>query len=383
MTQACWDGSIIPTTSVCPAQYKVCSNGTTVFVGQSCPIISVPTPVIVPPVVKFNNVVTSVATEITNKSGRCRGIGLIANNVSSTAWFEYGETAGLGRTTAQANIGSAPTAPFSNLLTNLKPTTTYFCRAVMQNQYGIVKGEIVSFKTKATATTYVKPVTHVVKKPTAKPVKNNNIICSDGSTISVGNQSSATLINSGKKLVTLDIEKVTGTLASNSTVTYTAKYKNLSDTRLSDVLMQITIPNEIEFASSSVGSYDKATHIFTVNQSTVDPYEEGVVTFTGKVINGAQVGKTIVVTAYIAYTVPGTSVTDEVTAYVVGTILQQKDAIVDTTKHDVATAVAHERGFLPQSLVEWLALIAILFIIFILGRSIYSAYHQKEEPNGH
>jgi hypothetical protein len=33
-----------------------------------------------------------------------------------------------------------------------------------------------------------------------------------------------------------------------------------------------------------------------------------------------------------------------------------------------------DKGFMPNSLIEWLALLAILFIIFILGRSIYASY---------
>jgi hypothetical protein len=43
---------------------------------------------------------------------------------------------------------------------------------------------------------------------------------------------------------------------------------------------------------------------------------------------------------------------------------------------------AGERGFMPNNLVEWLALIAILFIIFILARSIYVSFKEDEE-GGH
>lgn len=371
--QTCWDGSTIPSYSVCPSQYKVCANGTSVPLYQNCYYGgSYVAPYVAPQPVKFNNVVTSVATEVTKTSGRCNGIGLVANNVPSTGWFEYGETSNLGRNTTAVSIGSSATSPFSNVLTNLKPSTTYYCRAVMQNQYGIVKGEIVGFTTKSTTSNYVKPV--VTKKIT----KTNKIICSDGSTVIVKDNSSATLLSQGQKLVSLQIEKLSGDLASKNTVSYRLSYKNISDSRLSNVLIKVTLPKEVIFTSSSAGSYDQATHTITLNQDTIDSSSEGVITWTGEVTKDAPIGKSIVTTAYVLYTVPSTSVQDEVTAYVVGSIVPQSDGFAQA-KHVIGQG---DRSFLPNSLVEWLALVAIIFIIFILGRSIYASY-QEDKENSH
>jgi hypothetical protein len=372
--QTCWDGAVIPATSVCSAQYKVCANGTSVPVNQACYVA--PTPVYVPPIiVKFNNVVTSPATEITKTSGRCNAIGLIANNAPSTGWFEYGETANLGRTTASANIGSANTAPFSNVLASLKPTTRYYCRAVMQNQYGLVKGEIVSFHTKSIVTIYVKPV--VIKIPIKKPV----VTCTDGTTVTVKNTSSVTLINQGQKLITASIEKIDGQLTSGATVHYKVTYKNLADTRLSGVLVKVTLPQEISFVSATAGNYDIGSRTLTLNQDTIDPYSEGVIIITGTVVNDAPIGKTVVTNVYVAYTVPGTQIQDEVTAYVIGsitpvTVITNQDTGV---KHVIGES-SGAKSFMPNSLIEWLALLAIIFIIFILGRSIYASYKDDEAP---
>ncbi len=381
--QTCWDGAVIPATSVCSQQYKICANGTSVPVNQACYVP--PTPVYIPPtVIKFNNVVTSVVTQITNTSGRCNGIGLIANNAQSTGWFEYGETALLGRTTASVQIGSSVTAPFSNVLANLKPNTKYFCRAVMQNQYGIVKGEIVSFVTKSTVTTYVKPVSTPAKKVTTKvPVKSNVITCSDGSTIEVKSQSSATLINKGEKLVALQIEKVDGKLSSGESVRYKITYKNLVDTRLTGVVIKVTLPQEVLFASSTAGTYDEGTRTLTLNQDTVDPYTEGTILVTGSLMKDAPLGKTIVTTVYVVYTVPGTKTQDEVTAYVVGSIVPATDISNKDTGAKKVIGASSAHSFMPNSLIEWLALLAILFIIFILGRSIYASYKDEEEQKGH
>jgi hypothetical protein len=380
--QTCWDGSVLPNTSVCPSQYKVCANGNSVYYYQTCYAGSTYTPYVAPPVIRFNNVVTSVATQVTTTSGRCNGIGLIAQGAQSTGWFEYGETGNLGRQTAQAAIGSSETAPFSNVLANLKPHTTYYCRAVMQNQYGTVKGEIVAFTTKSKSVAYVAPVSKTVTKTVTKTVKKNEVICSDGTTVSAGTQTSATLLNQGQKLIALQVEKTSGTLSPDSKVAYTLSYKNLSDSRLTGVLVKVTIPQEISVDATTAGNYDQATHMLTLNQDSMDPFSEGMISWTGHVAHDATIGKSIVATAYSVYTVPGTQAQDEVTAYVVGSILPNTaTSNVDTgTKHVIG---AGSVNFLPNTLVEWLALIAILFIVFILGRSIYASYQEDKHQNAH
>ena len=310
--QTCWDGSVIPSTSLCTSQYKICANGTSIPINQTCYYGNTYIPYVAPQVTKFNSVVTSIATQVTMTSARCNGIGLIANNAPSTGWFEYGETSSLGRTTTSSAIGSSNTAPFSNVLTNLKANTTYFCRAVMQNQYGTVKGSIVPFTTKSTNVTYVKPVSTTVLKKTTTTVKKNQIICIDGSIVSVGSQSSATLLSQGEKLVTLQMVKNSGSLSPNNTVAYTLSYKNLSDPRLLGVVIKVTLPQEITGVSSSVGNYDEATHMLTLNQDTIDPYTEGIITWDGKVVKDASIGKSIVTAPYPVSAVPCTSGHDEV-----------------------------------------------------------------------
>ncbi len=370
-TQLCWDGSRISVNSICPAQYKVCANGTSIPVNQTCYVGNTYVPYVPPQTIKFNNVITSVATEITLTSARCNGIGLIASGAQSTGWFEYGETSNLGRETAKANIGSSPTAPFSNVLTNLKPRTTYYCRAVMQNQYGVVKGEIVAFTTKTTAVTYVKPI---VKSPVTKTVtKTNQVLCVDGTYVTVGSKSASEIINNGQKLISLQIEKVGGNLTASSVVNYKLTLKNVSDSALTGVTVKVTIPQEITLTNASAGNYDPITHVLTVSNVSLSPYGEMSINWTGTVAKDAVLGKSMVTTAYTNYSVPGTTVEDEVTAYVVGSVASSSDAKVDTGSKKVIGA-SDERGFLPNSLVEWLALIAILFIIFILGRSLYSSY---------
>lgn len=327
--------------------------------------------------IRVNNVITSIPTEITDISARCNGIGLIANNANSNAWFEYGETQNLGRTTATANIGQAATSPFSNLLVGLKPKTTYYCRAVMANANGTVKGDIVSFTTKAKKTVYVKPVIKTTTTTTVKKtvtVKPKEIICSDGSTITVKSSTNAQILSTGGKLIEMQLEKQNGDLSQGSEATYRLSYRNTSESSLKNVVFKVTIPQEFTVLTATGGAYDKTTRTLTIPMLSIPMGSQGEVMWTVKVASDALVGKTVVTPAVVSYTVPGTEgdneVQDEVTAYVMGTIMP-----ANTTSTSTENTVKNSNvSFLPNSLIEWLALFAILLILMVLGRSIYLSY---------
>lgn len=74
----------------------------------------------------------------------------------------------------------------------------------------------------------------------------------------------------------------------------------------------------------------------------------------------APIGKTIVANVYAAYTVPGTATQDEVTAYVVGSIMPSTAYANQDTGANKVIGAPSDRGFMPNSLIEWLALLAIL-----------------------
>ncbi len=356
--------------------YQTCFDGSIIPLGQSCYYGNNFAPVR-PQTIKFNNVVTSIATQITNNSARCNGIGLIANGVNSTGWFEYGETPKLGRETSHSSIGNYATSPFSNVLSNLKTGNTYYCRAVMNNQYGTFKGEIVSFKAKVAKTVYVKPVA-TVKKTTTKKV-SNVITCSDGSTITVKSDKTATVLNEGGKLIALTVEKEDGNISPNQEVNYKLSYKNSSDTKVYDVAVNIAVPPEFEILSVSAGTFDNNTHTISLNQASIPASSESAITWRVKVSKDAMIGKSIVTTGYIAYTISdenGKTVQDEVTAYSTASI----SPVSDTANSDTGSknVVGEGYGFLPSTLVEWFALVAIICIIFILGRNIYVSYKNEQ-----
>jgi uncharacterized repeat protein (TIGR01451 family) len=237
--------------------------------------------------------------------------------------------------------------------------------------------------TKSTVVTYVKPVvkkpvtTTITKKPTTV------ITCSDGSTVNTKSTSSASLLNQGEKLLAVQVEKVDGSLSSGEVVRYKVTYKNLADARVTGVILKVTLPQEIVFAGATAGNYDMTTRTLTLSQDMIDPYTEGVIMITANVQKDAPIGKTIVTNVYAMYTVPGTHTQDEVTAYVVGSITPAQVISNQDTGAKKVIGASSERGFMPNSLIEWLALLAILFIIFILGRSVYASYKEDEDQHKH
>ncbi len=388
--QTCYDGSIISAFSVCPSSFQVCPDGSMISRYSVCPIRYQP-PVVRPPMV-VNNVITSIPTQITNTSARCNGIGLIGNNLSSVAWFEYGSTQNLGSKTAVANIGSAETSPFTNLLTGLHPNTNYYCRAVMANDLGIIKGDIVSFTTKRIAvyypTTIVKKATHVVKK---KVIVKKEIICSDGSAIETSNESSNTvnisnsalsMLEEGKKAMSLTIVKTKGDVAPNQIVTYFVEFKNESTTNLTDVTVTVSLPAEMTLLKSNTGVYDTRTHEIVVAYPVLAPGQSSTLEIEVGVAKEAIIGKSVAVQVHSTYSIPpmtqkGKVLKDEVVAYAVATIVSaplHDNAVVPVKEKKETPKATSVNSFLPNTVIEWVALFAILLIIIILVRSIRESY---------
>ncbi len=70
--------------------------------------------------------------------------------VSTEGWFEYGTTQSFGSSTSRQNIGSGTVFNnFSSSVTNLYQNTTYYYRAIAQNNLGTNQGTTLSFTTQS------------------------------------------------------------------------------------------------------------------------------------------------------------------------------------------------------------------------------------------
>lgn len=343
----------------CNSQNQCATDSTTVNVTQPLPT--------------SHRVVTTSATGITNTSARCNGVGIISNGVVSNGWFEYGETTSLGKVTNSASIGNQPSSPFSNTINNLKPNTTYYCRAVMSNANGTYRGEIVSFKTTGSVINYV-PVT---------PTKTSNktvVVCTD----ETGTKET---LKEGEKLMTITLDKRSGNTTPGSTVDYRVHYLNTSKIKLSNATVKVVIPSEMEFVSSNRGMYDADTRTVTADLGTVGAGSSDDLIVRVKVKDNAETNKSAVMSSYISYDAldqKGQTIRDENTSYVISTITktEQNNNVSNTDNNNSAQkSTQTDRSYLPNTVLEWLAIIALIFVLIVLGKAIWTGLKGEEHSH--
>jgi uncharacterized repeat protein (TIGR01451 family) len=243
----------------------------------------------------------------------------------------------------------------------------------MSNANGTYRGEIISFRTTGDAITYI-PVTPSNPKTPTKP-----IICTDDT----GAKESLSL---GEKLMSITLEKKSGLVALGEVVEYRAHYLNTSKIKLTNATIKMVLPSEMTYVSSNRGIYDESNNTVVANLDTVGAGMSDDLIVKVKVKDSASVNKSAVISTYISYDAldsKGSPIRDENTAYIVSTIAAAQDEAknnTEVTKTDVKTS--NERSFLPNTVLEWLAIIALILVLIVLGRSIYTGI-KGEAHKGH
>ncbi|MFA7286004.1 MAG: hypothetical protein WC011_04160, partial [Candidatus Paceibacterota bacterium] len=297
--------------------------------------------------------ITTLATNIDQNSARLNGLGLISGNVSTNGYFEYGETQSLGRTTVNNFIGNSSSSPFYSSLFGLSPNTTYYFRAVVTNQYGTSRGDILSFRTGGTGvvsgvSTNTNTVTRYVYR---EVIPVTNVI----TTTDVG--------VSKPSLVFLTINRNDEIANLGGTYEYLVNYKNVSGENLRDLVLRVVLPKELTYVNASRGYFSEENNTVVVNIANLYPQEEGSVAVRVSVNTNAEIGKTIVVTANMVYTIVNTNVQEEVFAYSKNT--------VGVNNSSVAGAALFGNGFFPTTLIGWLVLLLIILLIVLAIRMAY------------
>ena len=293
--------------------------------------------------------VTTMATNIGQSSARLNGLGLVSNNVYTTGYFEYGTSQALGRTTVVKNIGSTQSNPYYESLFSLASGVTYYYRAVVTNQYGTSRGDIISFRT-GSAITYVDTNT------------NTNTVYRNTTVVTNTNDNTGTARPS---LVFLTVSRNDETLARGDTVEYIVNYKNVSSKDLRSVILQVHIPKELEFIETSRGYFSTENSTVVVNIGDLNSQEEGSVSIRVKVTTDAEIGKIVVVTANLAYTIIETDIQEEVFAYSKNTVEERGEVQLG------ALAFLFGGNFLPNTLLGWLLLILLIVLVILAIRKAY------------
>ncbi len=300
--------------------------------------------------------ITTVASILSSTAAQLNGIA-VPNTTSSatTAWFEWGPSTNVQYRTTAKTVGSGSNSlPYSDVVNGLVPGTTYYYRAVVQNQNGTAYGDIVSFRTQqrivAGSTVVTQPTRVIVQSQTVRD--------------SVSAQSAASLLE-------LRIESAYDHMCIEGEIEYVVTYRNISTITLEDTVLRLALPRELTYTGADRGTFDPLENILTLDIGRVQPGEQGTVTIRARVNQNAIRGNLTVMTATVVYTNPNTRAQEDAIAYSLITVSDECPTVL-------GASVFGFGSFLPDTLLEWLLLILVILGLILLGRNLYK---KKEERN--
>lgn len=178
------------------------------------------------------------------------------NGGDTRVWFEWGETAGLGKTTAVQLMGNGTNLiPFASGLPGLLPNHTYYYRAVAQNGSGMIPGSMVSFSTGGAT-----PVSPSVPRPIP--------IVLTPATSTVPSVDAVILVPSTDNTAP----------AAGGEVIFTVLYKNVSSQLLNNVSIDVTLPQGVGVKSTNVPLDGRNRDTLHFVLGTLGPQSQGALT---------------------------------------------------------------------------------------------------------
>lgn len=275
---------------------------------------------------------TTSPNSITQSSARLNGV--VANNDAGdlTGWFEWGATMSLVNKTPEIFLGSTDSVNYFNTIIGLSANTTYYFRAVAEDEDGSLNyGEILSFRTLGAS---------VVPQP---PV----VIVSGTGT--------------GSPFVMLEITADDETAYVGEPVDFTVTYKNISGKVLENTVLEISLPDEIDFIDTTEGEYSISDHSIIVEIGDLEINEEDEFFIDGEITRKAIPRDLLVTDAVMAFENPSNGATEDATAYALITVRDRSNLV---------GLALFGAGFWPDTLIEWLLLIAIIFGLVYLARRL-------------
>ncbi|MEN9852385.1 MAG: hypothetical protein RI996_328 [Candidatus Parcubacteria bacterium] len=313
--------------------------------------------------------ITTVATGVGYNIARLNGIGLV-NTTPTNAYFEWGtNSSSLNNRTQIKTYYESNSVPVLDILTGLSANTTYYYRVVAQNPGGSTAyGQIVSFRTETTPSTTVVS-TNTNNTNTTRTVTNTNTSGIVYIPVQLANVGTLTTgVNGSTNVPSFATVGVAKSSANGCENTFTITYTNTSDKLLSNTILSVNLPNELEFVSATDGSFRATDSTLTIPVGTLEARQSKTVTITTKVLSGAQSGKQVAVTAYLNYTEGSSNAQNQVTGY---TILTLGDNCSTTVTKTSQAGAAGLFGFLPNNIWQWILVLFAIALIIIAGRSLF------------
>jgi len=297
-----------------------------------------------------SSVITNSATNVTTNSALLNGTAFTNNNNSSqqNAWFQWGIGIGLGNTTSVRSISSASVASFNNTLFGLSPNTTYYYRAVVQGNNGLLSyGNTLTFRT-----TFFTVLPPVVLPPVVLPP----VVISQPAARSYSiNKTIENLTSPNGTLSRVDA-------AVGDVVRFTIEVENTGTTALSNVEIRDLIPLNLEFANAEDETRSNARREVVWFLETMAPRELEIVTLDLVVTESARIGSRITNTAEVESTRLFTETSNQVRIDVVGEVFSNL----------AASAFFGSGDFMPSTAFGWLFMFMLILVVLLLGSNLYN-----------
>lgn len=299
-------------------------------------------------------VITNVPTNVTETQARLNGTAS-ANGSSSVVWYEWGSTVNMTSRTSTQSINLSNNQPFSDTISGLNAGTLYFYRAVVRNANGTVRyGGVETFKTLGTPIVVQPPVRTIVRTVVRTVPATTNV--------------NLTANNIVPGLVALRVNDSSLEASNGACVgdefDYEIVYQNVSNKTLTNSVLAINIPTELDYVRSTKGStVSNSNRTLVYDLGTLVPNQTGSVRVVVKALSSARGKDSVVTTMSLSYTNPDTKAQEEAIAYVLHNF--------DSCSINGAALSLFGGTFLPTTLAGWLLLIILILALILITRALY------------
>lgn len=275
-------------------------------------------------------VITNAATGVGSANALLNGVALSGSGLAVSGWFEWGASAALGKSTAPKAIGAGTSVSFSETISGLLPNTPYYFRAVAQTQYGVVRGNILTF---GTTESLAAPATSP-PNPTSR-IKNT-------------------------PMVFLSIESDSEKALSGEDISYALNYRNEGGSEIKNLRIRVTLPAEISYKEGGAG-FSMEDGALELNVPRLGAKESDRKIFRATVSRNLEKEKSITTTATLNYENASGIAQKQIEAYVVNII-----------EPEPTPASASLFGSVSERLLLWFIILfdfaAIAFILYLLRK---------------
>ncbi|MBU4223808.1 hypothetical protein KJ934_01105, partial [Patescibacteria group bacterium] len=264
-------------------------------------------------------VTTKPATFITKDSASLRAL-VNPDGRSTSGWFEYGKSYALTNRTESYHVGSGSVdTDLLKYLASLDVNTTYYFRAVAENNCGKAQGSILSFTTEAGPYAAPAPAPKVEPTPTPAPAPKP-----------APAQPSAGLAPAPVSvcktdLMAIEISASSGKVGINEKFEYKIKYKNTGIADADNALLKIELPKKIFFEEAKPCKYSFDDNVLFFKLGRVNKNESGEINIVARTSDDAKYGEELTATAALDFTnmagVSQPNVSDSATITIEGFIL--------------------------------------------------------------